>query len=107
MAARIGTVRLCLLLSGASALQLGSLHSCPRACTVSRRARVPSAKLLSRKMVDFTGFEPKHEFGLQGNILGLAPKASTGMLLLLSILVARTRKLPVLDLAFAVAFLCD
>ena len=106
MAARtsIGAVRWCLLLSCASALQLGSLHTCHRACAVSRRAQVPSAKILSRKMVDFTGFEPQHEFGLQGNILGLAPKANTGMLLLLSILVARTRKLPLLDLVFAFAF---
>ena len=62
------------------------------------------AKLISRNRLDFASGEVKHEFGLQGDILGLAPRADAGMLIVLALLIARTHRLPLADLAFAIAF---
>lgn len=81
-----------------------------RGCRQSRRCPIPSAKLgdkptwLSRKELDFAGSDPKHEFGLQGNVLGLAPSANSGVLLFAAVLVARSHSLPLADLTFAAGF---
>jgi hypothetical protein len=69
------------------------------------RSPQPCAKILSRNKVDFTSFDAgNQEFGLQGNVLGLAPKSDSGVLIFLAWLVARSKRIPVPDMAFAFAF---
>jgi hypothetical protein len=72
--------------------------------SVASRARLPAAKFISRDRVDFASITPKHEFGLQGNIMGLAPSANSGLLLVIAALVTKSQMLPTGDVAFAVAF---
>ena len=71
---------------------------------LARRASVPTAKLLSRRVLDFASNDAQHEFGMQGNILGFAPKGDAGLLMVLAFFVARTHRLPAADLAFALVY---
>ena len=71
---------------------------------LARRASVPTAKLLSRRVLDFASNDVQHEFGMQGNILGFAPKGDAGLLMVLAFFVARTHRLPAADLAFALVY---
>mgnify|MGYP001161202374 CR=1 FL=1 len=101
--------RLWLLLACANALHVHTpVHRLTAvghaARPVARRARVPTAKLLSRRLVDFGSNDVQHEFGLQGNIVGLAPKGDAGLLMVLAVFVARMHRLPATDLAFALAY---
>ena len=70
----------------------------------------PQKLKLSRNQVDFTSTDHGDvAFGLEGNILGLAPKGDSGLLLLLAAAVVRTQAkrgmmLPIPDLLFAGAF---
>ena len=94
-------------LNYADALRVGaSLAVTPRRSgAVSPRASAPAAKLLSRNKIDFASQDNSvAEFGLQANVLGLAPKTDSAALLALSVLVARSHRLPMGDLLFAFAF---
>ena len=101
-------LRCLLLLASTNALHLHIPAHRPTSCRngspVAPRANVRMAKLISRNRLDFASGEVKHEFGLQGDILGLAPRADAGMLIVLALLIARTHRLPLADLAFAIAF---
>lgn len=102
--------RLSLLLACANALhvQHAPVHRLTAvghaARPLARRASVPTAKLLSRRLLDFASNDVQHEFGMQGNILGLAPKGDAGLLMVLAFFVARTHRLPAADLAFALVY---
>ena len=69
------------------------------------RGRSPApccAKPLSRNLLDFANKDrTTSEFNLEANVLGLAPKLDSGVLLMLAVLVARSHTLPVVDIAFA------
>ena len=97
-----------LLLACANALHVQSpahrLTTAGHAYPLARRAGVPTAKLISRRLVDFASNDVQHEFGIQGNVLGLAPKGDAGLLLALAFFVGRTHRLPIADLAFAAAY---
>ena len=79
-------------------------HHCRVHCVGIARTEAVTMKLLSRSKVDFASTEPRHEFGLQGDIIGLAPTADSGVLLFVAALVFRSHRLPVPDVAFALAF---